>query len=74
MLIRCFSQRTLEEVNLLFAADSPFNWEAEKNYARLKAAGALEQDSNTDDMTDVEGGPTRVASRAAEKEEVMQKE
>lgn len=31
------NQRTLEEMNLLFAADSPWNWEAEKNYAILKA-------------------------------------
>lgn len=30
------NQRTLEEMNLLFAADSPWNWEAEKNYAILK--------------------------------------
>lgn len=30
------NQRTLEEMNLLFAADSPWNWEAERNYAILK--------------------------------------
>lgn len=30
------NQRTLEEMNLLFAADSPWTWEAEKNYAILK--------------------------------------
>lgn len=30
------NQRTLEEMNLLFASDSWFNWEAEKTYARLK--------------------------------------
>ena len=29
------NQRTLEEMDLLFAADSIWNWEAEKNYARL---------------------------------------
>ena len=29
------NQRTLEEMNLLFAADSPWNWEAEKNYRIL---------------------------------------
>ena len=29
------NQRTLEEMDLLFAADSPWNWEAEKNFARL---------------------------------------
>jgi hypothetical protein len=30
------NQRTLEEMDLLFAADSPWVWEAEKNFARLK--------------------------------------
>lgn len=30
------NQRTLEEMNLLFAADSIWAWEAEKNYAILK--------------------------------------
>ena len=30
------NQRTLEEMNLVFAADSIFNWEAEKNYRILK--------------------------------------
>ncbi|MCJ1226790.1 hypothetical protein MMC12_003444 [Toensbergia leucococca] len=30
------NQRTLEEMNLLFAADSIWNWEAERNFAILK--------------------------------------
>ena len=30
------NQRTLEEMNLVFASDSPWNWEAEKNYKILK--------------------------------------
>ena len=30
------NQRTLEEMNLVFAADSIWNWEAEKNFAILK--------------------------------------
>ena len=30
------SQRTLEEMDLLFAADSPWNWEAERNFRLLK--------------------------------------
>ena len=30
------NQRTLEEMNLVFAADSIWNWEAEKNFALLK--------------------------------------
>ncbi|QPH05525.1 hypothetical protein C2857_003365 [Epichloe festucae Fl1] len=30
------NQRTLEEMNLVFASDSIWTWEAEKNFARLK--------------------------------------
>ncbi|KAK4575419.1 hypothetical protein LTR86_001273 [Recurvomyces mirabilis] len=30
------NQRTLEEMNLVFAADSIWNWDAEKNFALLK--------------------------------------
>ena len=30
------NQRTLEEMNLLFAADTPWNWDAERNFALLK--------------------------------------
>lgn len=31
------NQRTLEEMNLVFACDSIWNWEAEKNFKILKA-------------------------------------
>lgn len=31
------NQRTLEEMDLVFASDSIWNWDAEKNFARLKA-------------------------------------
>ncbi|KAF2745905.1 sugar transporter STL1 [Sporormia fimetaria CBS 119925] len=37
------NQRTLEEIDLLFAADSIWNWEAEKNFARLKEEGVLQR-------------------------------
>ena len=30
------NQRTLEEMNLLFASDSIWNWDAERNFAILK--------------------------------------
>jgi hypothetical protein len=30
------NQRTLEEMNLLFAADTPWTWDAERNFAILK--------------------------------------
>ena len=29
------NQRTLEEMDLLFAADTPWNWDAERTYAQL---------------------------------------
>ena len=39
-MVYCFypesNQRTLEEMNLLFASDSPFVWECEKNFRLLK--------------------------------------
>lgn len=35
------SQRTLEEIDALFAADSIWNWEAEKNFQRMKELGAV---------------------------------
>jgi hypothetical protein len=31
------NQRTLKEMDLLFAAKTPWVWDAEKNFARLKA-------------------------------------
>ncbi len=31
------NQRTLEEMDLLFAAKTPWVWDAEKNFARLRA-------------------------------------
>lgn len=30
------NQRTLEDMDLLFAADTPWNWDAERTFARLK--------------------------------------
>lgn len=30
------NQRTLEEMDLLFAANSPWNWDAERRFAMLK--------------------------------------
>jgi hypothetical protein len=30
------NQRTLEDMDLLFAADTPWNWDAESTFARLK--------------------------------------
>jgi hypothetical protein len=35
------ANRTLEEVDMLFASPSPFVWDAEKKFAELKAKGGL---------------------------------
>ena len=51
------NQRTLEEIDLLFASDSIWNWEAEKNFAKLREEGALE--TTSDSQTDAEKGSTR---------------
>ena len=68
------NQRTLEEMNLLFAADSPWNWEAEKNYAILKAenpelvqAAARGKSVSGASGIDVEGATDRKPSLAARK-------
>jgi MFS family permease len=49
------NQRTLEEIDLLFAADSIWNWEAEKNFARLKEQGVTSEDVQST-ATDAEKG------------------
>ena len=36
-LYRESNQRTLEDMDLLFAAPTPWNWDAERTFARLKA-------------------------------------
>ncbi|KFY47770.1 hypothetical protein V496_10462 [Pseudogymnoascus sp. VKM F-4515 (FW-2607)] len=35
------NQRTLEEMDLLFSADTPWNWDAEKNFKKLMDEGGL---------------------------------
>jgi sugar porter (SP) family MFS transporter len=58
------SQRTLEEINLLFASDSIWNWEAEKNLALLREQGEVPERRNSvlsarraSSSTDVAHGP-----------------
>jgi len=55
------NQRTLEEMNLLFASDSIWAWEAEKNYAILKEENpelvqAAQRGKSVSSAIDVEGG------------------
>ncbi|KAK7757798.1 hypothetical protein SLS62_000176 [Diatrype stigma] len=39
------NQRTLEEMDLLFAADSPWTWDAEKTYKQLKEETAIAENA-----------------------------
>ncbi|KIW37495.1 uncharacterized protein PV06_10533 [Exophiala oligosperma] len=41
------NQRTLEEIDVLFSADSIWNWNAEKNFARLRTAGEVPERRNS---------------------------
>jgi sugar porter (SP) family MFS transporter len=50
------NQRTLEEIDLLFAADSIWNWEAEKNFARLRDQRAVDRYENGDGDVERAGG------------------
>ncbi|OJD35906.1 mfs monosaccharide transporter [Diplodia corticola] len=62
------NQRTLEEMDLLFAADTPWVWDAERRFAELKAQMMAEGGGATgevDKKAAVEGDPERrVAARA----------
>lgn len=65
------NQRTLEEMDLLFAAKTPWVWDAEKNFARLKAehpeiAHAAREGKL---MHDVETGKVGAAGDASSGEE-----
>lgn len=52
------SQRTLEDMDLLFAAPTPWTWDAEKNFARLKAEnpGMVQNLSRKGSLMDPETG------------------
>lgn len=54
------NQRTLEEIDLLFASDSIWNWEAEKNFARLSEQAG--RSSALESPTDIEKGSSRKPS------------
>lgn len=60
------NQRTLEEMNLVFASDSIWNWEAEKNYALLKEQNPelVQAAQRGNSVIDPEGGAVRSRSLA----------
>ncbi|KAK5681968.1 hypothetical protein LTS10_006503 [Elasticomyces elasticus] len=49
------NQRTLEEMDMLFAADTPWAWDAERNFARLKEQNADMIHGGEHHVLDVEG-------------------
>ncbi|KAI4126389.1 MAG: hypothetical protein LQ338_003786 [Usnochroma carphineum] len=62
------NQRTLEEMDLLFAADSIWNWDAEKTFARLKEENpdlvqAAQRHQSVVSGAEVGGLPARKGSR-----------
>ena len=54
------NQRTLEEIDLLFASDSIWNWEAEKNFKNLRDQISYEHASGSKD--DLESASHRKSS------------
>ena len=58
------NQRTLEEMNLVFASDSIWNWEAERNYALLKEQNPelVQAARRGNSVVDPEGGAVRSGS------------
>lgn len=50
------NQRTLEDMDLLFAARTPWNWDAERTFARLKAEnpGYMQSSSRKNSQFDPE--------------------
>lgn len=58
------NQRTLEEMNLVFASDSIWNWEAERNFAVLKEQNPelVQAARRGDSVVDPETGAKRQGS------------
>lgn len=65
------NQRTLEEMDLLFAADSPWTWDAERNFAKLKAENPelVRAAGRGNSTTDLETG-LKVAEQPEARQEV----
>jgi hypothetical protein len=61
------NQRTLEDMDLLFAADTPWTWDAEKKFALLKAEnpGMVQSLGRTGGVVDPETGKTLSISAVA---------
>ncbi|KAJ5469641.1 hypothetical protein N7539_009259 [Penicillium diatomitis] len=66
------NQRTLEDMDLLFAAKTPWTWDAEKTFARLKAEnpGLVDIASHKNNVLDSENG-LALPSEAAKHEDAV---
>ena len=70
------NQRTLEEMNLIFACDSPWTWDAEKHFAKVREANP--ELIKTNARPDAENGlfesrrPSRASQAAAAPKEIEQ--
>ncbi|KFZ15217.1 hypothetical protein V502_05714 [Pseudogymnoascus sp. VKM F-4520 (FW-2644)] len=58
------NQRTLEQMDLLFSADTPWNWDAEKNFKMLMDEGGLSKAAHGDKLDSVmlDGGKNGVVA------------
>lgn len=58
------NQRTLEQMDLLFSADTPWNWDAEKNFKMLMDEGGLSKAAHgpKSDSAVLDGGERGVGS------------
>ncbi|KAF1730029.1 Sugar transporter STL1 [Beauveria bassiana] len=72
------NQRTLEEMDLVFASDSIWTWDAERNFAKIKAENPdlIKSHRNTRGVDDPERGifGSRRASRVSGVQPVVEKE
>ncbi|ELR07410.1 hypothetical protein GMDG_02545 [Pseudogymnoascus destructans 20631-21] len=61
------NQRTLEQIDLLFSADTPWNWAAEKNFKMLMDEGGLSTAAHApkSDSVVLDGGEKGVGSESA---------
>lgn len=70
------NQRTLEDMDLLFAAETPWVWDAERTFARLKAEnpGYIETAGRKNSLLDSEAGVGKPAAQTTQHEENVSSE
>ncbi|GIC84515.1 putative MFS monosaccharide transporter [Aspergillus udagawae] len=70
------NQRTLEDMDLLFAAETPWVWDAERTFALLKAEnpGYIETAGRKNSLLDAEAGAGKPAAQTTQHEENVSSE